>query len=414
MTAQPVRFAIVVSHPIQHYVHLFRAVSQLKGLQTKVFFCTRLGVEPYRDREMQTEIKWAGDLLAGYDHEFLPDGDTIKGTTFREVDNPSVTTALAGFKPEVVMQYGYTQFTQLRALAWCRLHGIPSLMVGDSENKRARTGLRSVARAAVLRVLLRQYAGFLTVSDRNRGFYRDFAIPESRLFRVPFTLDESAYLEARAHRDVHRREIRNRYGIADDAFVFLNVGKLSGYKRASDVVASVATVAQRTDLPRRPHVLICGDGAEREALVEQIRESHAPATVAGFVNIDELPKYYAAADVLVHASEIENYGHICAESAAIGLPMILSDQVGAIGPTSVARPDVNALIYPCGDRAALTNAMLRLMQDDDLFRRMAQGSLEAHADNNLSASLKGLHYAIRTVVRDGRVSALCDAPTRCA
>lgn len=398
-TNQPVRLAVVVSHPIQHYVHLYRALARQDGLVLKVLFCSRIGIEAYHDREMDTEIKWAGNLLEGYDHEFLPDGAGIKGTAFGQVNNPSVTAALDRFKPDVVVQYGYSQLTQLRALAWCRWRSVPSLMIGDSENRRKRPGLRGLVRSGVLRGLLRQYAGFLTVSDQNKAFYRAFGVPGERLFRCPFPLDERAYLDARARRTQHSAAIRQRYGIASDAMIFLTVGKLSDYKRTSDVVAAVAGLARRTGLPRPPHLLICGDGAERAALVRQIDELAAPATFAGFINIDALPGFYAASDVLVHASEIENYGHICAESAAIGLPMILSDQVGAIGPTSVARPDFNALIYPCGNRDSLVEAMARLTIDAPLHKRMSDASLAVHAENNLASSIAGLRQAIGFAVR---------------
>ena len=391
---RPVRIAVVVSHPIQHYVHLYRALARQDGLTLKVFFCSRIGVEAYHDREMGTEIKWAGNLLDGYDHEFLPDGAAIKDTSFRQIDNPAVTAALDRFRPDAVIHYGYAQMTQLRALAWCRWRGVPALMIGDGENRRKRPGVRGAVRGIVLPGLLRQYAGFLTVSDQNQAFYRAHGVPAERLFRSPFPFDQDAYHNARARRPEHSAAIRQRHGIADDAMIFLTVGKLSDYKRTGDAVTAIAALAKRTGLPRRPHLLICGDGAERAALTRQISEMAAPATLAGFINIDALPGYYAASDVLVHTSEIENYGHICAESAAIGLPMILSDQVGAIGPTSVARPDVNALIYPCGDPDRLTDAMARLIADTQLYQRMSGASLAAHSDNDLTSSIAGIRQAI--------------------
>lgn len=391
---RPVRIAVVVSHPIQHYVHLYRALARQAGLTIKVLFCSRIGVEAYHDREMGTEIKWAGNLLEGYDHEFLPDGATIKGTAFRQVNNPAVTAALDRFRPDAVVQYGYAQMTQLRALAWCRWRGVPSLMIGDGENRRKHPGVKGAVRSMVLPGLLRQYAGFLTVSDQNQEFYRAHGVPAERLFRSPFPFDQDAYHDARARRGEHSAAIRQRHGIADDAMIFLMVGKLSDRKRTGDVVAAVATLAKLNGVPRAPHLLICGEGADRAALTRQISETAAPATLAGFINIDALPGYYAASDVLVHAADFENYGHICAESAAIGLPMILSDLVGAIGPTSVARPDVNALIYPCGNRGRLTDAMVRLITDTQLYHRMASASLVAHSENDLTASIAGIRQAI--------------------
>lgn len=65
MTAAPPRLAIVVSHPIQHFVPLYRALANNGEIEVKVFFASRVGLEPYYDSEMQTHIAWKMDLLAG-------------------------------------------------------------------------------------------------------------------------------------------------------------------------------------------------------------------------------------------------------------------------------------------------------------------------------------------------------------
>lgn len=66
------RLAIVVSHPIQHFVHFYRALAAREELAVKVFFCSRIGMEKYFDRDMDTVIRWADDMAGSFDHEFLP------------------------------------------------------------------------------------------------------------------------------------------------------------------------------------------------------------------------------------------------------------------------------------------------------------------------------------------------------
>jgi glycosyltransferase involved in cell wall biosynthesis len=107
----------------------------------------------------------------------------------------------------------------------------------------------------------------------------------------------------------------------------------------------------------------------------------------GFVNIDGLPALYSAADVFVHSAEIEQYGMVVLEAAVLGLPMILSDRVGAIGPTSIARADVNALVYPFGNIDALASSMARLRDDGALRRKMADASLDISEDHRGPASV---------------------------
>ncbi|WP_312798327.1 hypothetical protein, partial [Tianweitania sp.] len=129
MTRQ--RLAIVVSHPIQHFVPLYRALAARSDITLKVFFATRIGVDRTFDAEMNTAYAWDGNLLEGYDHAFLDEADGIDQVSFRSVNNPSIAAALREFEPMAVLIYGYAQLTALRALAWSRLHRVPVLMAGD-------------------------------------------------------------------------------------------------------------------------------------------------------------------------------------------------------------------------------------------------------------------------------------------
>jgi glycosyltransferase involved in cell wall biosynthesis len=75
------------------------------------------------------------------------------------------------------------------------------------------------------------------------------------------------------------------------------------------------------------------------------------------------------------------------EAAVLGLPMVLSDRVGAIGPSSIARADINALVYPFGDVDALAQRIVRLRDDEGLRLQMADASLEISRDHSGSASV---------------------------
>ncbi len=119
--------------------------------------------------------------------------------------------------------------------------------------------------------------------------------------------------------------------------------------------------------------------------------------LAGFVNVDALPAYYCAADILVHPSEHDPHPLICAEAAAIGLPMILSDRVGAIGPTDIARAGENALVYRCGDIDALAAAITRLSEDETLRQAMAERSRHVYLSCDLEASICGILRALHAV-----------------
>ena len=127
-----IKIAIVVSHPIQHFVHLYKALSKLKHIQLRVFFASSIGHRIFFDKNMNTELKWNIDLLSGYDYEFLTEADFINSTDFWALNNPSIVSALKKYSPDVVQLHGYARLTMLRALFWCRLRRIPVLLTTDS------------------------------------------------------------------------------------------------------------------------------------------------------------------------------------------------------------------------------------------------------------------------------------------
>jgi len=135
---QAKRLAIVISHPIQHFVSFFRALARVPALQVKVFFGSKIGVKAYFDEQFRTVIKWSGNLLDGYDYVFLPGAESRDDVGFWTIDNP-VREDLLAFRPDVVLTYGYGHVLTLKAIALCRMYRIPVLTISDSELDRERS-----------------------------------------------------------------------------------------------------------------------------------------------------------------------------------------------------------------------------------------------------------------------------------
>lgn len=390
-----VRLAVVVSHPIQHFVHLFRALASRPGLSLHVLFCSRIGLEPTFDAEMNRSIAWSGNLTGGFPHSFLPEAPSIRQAGFHAVDNPSVGAALAAFRPDAVLVFGYAQRTALRALHWCRRHRIPALMTGDGSPQTGRAPWRASLRALLLRPLLARVSAFLTPGDGNERMLGALGVPSARMFRTPFPIDETAFAQARASRAAHRAHLREGLGLASDTPIALFVGKLSPRKRPLDPVEAWRRLPQGIPF----HIVFCGEGTERGALEALIRKTGAPATLQGFVNLNALPGLYAGSDMLVHPASFDPHPLAVSEAAAAGLPLLLSERVGAIGPSDVAQPGRNTLVHPCGDTNALAANLTRLLGDPQLHARLARASLEIAAECGMAQSVAGVERALGAVLR---------------
>jgi glycosyltransferase involved in cell wall biosynthesis len=392
--AATIRVAVVLSHPIQYFAPLYRALARVPEFELKVFFGAKIGLEPYFDRDMQVELAWRTDLVEGYPHAFTDRADTVRRVGFWQLNDPSVGRLLSAFAPQVVIIYGYSQLNQLRALLWARRRRVPVLMTGDSSLLAPRPALVRLVKQALLRPLFGQIRGFLTVGDGNEAYYRHYGVEAARLFRAPLNIDEPLFAPVRAGRAPARRAFRAELGIPETAFVVLAVGKLIPRKRPQDLVRACRALRARAG--PEPHVLFVGDGELRPALETEVRSAGLAGCcrVLGFFNLDRLPAAYAAADVLALPSALEPYGLVVREAAFVGLPLVLSDRVGAIGPTDIARPGVNAKVYPWGDTAALARCLQELIDDPAEYRRMARASRAIAAETGLEATVAGFRRAI--------------------
>jgi len=387
----PTRLAIIVTHPIQHFVPFYRALAADPGIDLHVLYGAPIGVKAYFDREMQSEISWNMDMLGGYSHEFLGEVPASGQSSVLAPSSPEIGRRLQAFGPDVVLVYGHAQANVYRAIWWARRNEVPLMTIGDSELLRQRTTKTRMAKEVVVRAIFRRYSAFLSVGDRNADFYAYYGAPRDRIFRCPFTIDEATYRAAKANRPALRAEVRRTYDIADDAIVALFVGKLSNRKRPVDLIDALAQTGGR-----KVTALFAGNGEQMEEAKARAAATGVDARFAGFVNVDKLPALYAAADMLVHPSQADPHPLICSESACIGLPMLLSDRVGAAGPTDIARPGENALIFPCADTAALATLIDDLAGDDARRAAMGARSLEIFDELDVKASIAGVHRGIDT------------------
>lgn len=391
MTA-PVRLAIVATHPIQHFVPLYRALADERRINLRVFYASRMGLRSYFDMEMNRTITWKMDLLSGYDSQFLSPEPEHRSSNEESIPRHTIREGLTAFAPDAVIVYGYSTPLSRHSAAIARRMGASTLIIGDSELRQRRSPIKRALKACVIPILLSRFDAFLSVGDENERYYRRYGVPGNRVFRSPFPIDEAAFKAARTDRGAHRRTLFNRLEIAGDPFLALFVGKLSPRKRPDDLIEAVKLAADRTDRP--VHAVFAGDGALFDRLRERAEACTGRVHQLGFVNVDILPEIYAGCDAIVHPSAADPHPLICSEAACMGLPMVISDRVGAEGPTDVARRGRNAMVYPVGDVGALASALAILTDDTAQVAAMGQASIEIFDELDIRRSVGGIIDAL--------------------
>lgn len=173
-------------------------------------------------------------------------------------------------------------------------------------------------------------------------------------------------------------ELREAWGAGDGVPLILTIARLS-YEKGLDTLIDAAAVLRRTH-PTAKFVVL-GEGPDRPLLEERIRSNGLTDCVAlaGF-HADVWPAI-AAADIICLPSKSEGMPNVLLEAMAVGKP-IVATAVGGI-PEAVAS-NMNGLLVPAEDPAALAAALAQLVDDRSLARRLGAAAKRTVADRFLA------------------------------
>jgi len=389
----PIRLAILVSHPIQHFAPWHRELAQVADIDLNVYFYCDWGLRNYVDPEFKIPVEWDIPLVDGYAHEFLPIARRPKRMGFWELDNPEVTIALERFHPNVVQVFGYAHRTNWRVAAWARRSGCPLLLYSDSNARAVPAWWKRKLKEIIVQRFYSYVDGALFVGDNNRNYHLAYGVPASRLFQGALPIQRQRLLQAIPQRAEARRKLRKQFNIPSDAFVVIFCGKYVARKRPLDLVRAAHSLFG-SGLPI--WALLVGEGGERRKIesfctTETVRN----AVLTGFVNQSMIPTYFAAADALAVTSDYDPHPLVVSEGAVYGLPVIISDQVGCIGLNDTAQPGRNAIVYPCGSVQRLAECIEQLWRDGNLYKRMAAESSHISESQDVVVAAQQLAFATR-------------------
>lgn len=379
--------AILTSHPIQYQAPLWRELAAA-GVKFEVWFLTPHAVKASFDREFGQSFAWDVDLLSGYPHRFLP---IAEGWRMNEFNGVRLTTrwrdefTSRGVTHLWVEGWRFREFwSAVRAARSC---GVRVWMRGENNDLSPRSGFRELVRGLALRWLFSHVDAFLCIGSANRRFYRAFSVPEAKLHRAPYCVDNAAFAAAADRRRAERSALREKWEIAPEAFVALFCGKLIPKKRPRDLVAAAARIA-RDKSHVRLHLLFAGDGELADEVRGALADTNVPGTITGFLNQSDIPDAYAAADCLVLPSAgWETWGLVVNEALASGLDVLVSDRCGCA--EDLAAPLGQNHVFRCGDVETLARH-LGAIQQTPSSPSLRKAVIDAHAPSRTVDTVRSL------------------------
>lgn len=201
---------------------------------------------------------------------------------------------------------------------------------------------------------IRELDAFVTVSARdaedNRAHLR---LRRTRLLHIPNGIPEPGVPPS------HGR-----------AKLVVAAGRLIPSKRYDVLIRAFAkVVAERPDWQLR----IYGDGKETPKLRALVLELGLHNHIRLMGRHTPIESEWAKGSIAAISSDRESFGMTLVEAMRCGVPVVSTD--APQGPGEILRHGEDGLLTPVGDPDAMGDALLRLINDDDLRRRLGAAAL---------------------------------------
>jgi glycosyltransferase involved in cell wall biosynthesis len=189
--------------------------------------------------------------------------------------------------------------------------------------------------------------------------------------------------------------IRRTLSIPLDAPLLGAVGRLHPQKDFTTLLAAVAQVKEHVPTAQ---LLLVGDGELRDDLEAQAHLLDLSATVIFAGHRTDVPDILSTLDVFVLPSLWEGMPNVVLEAMATGLPVVAT-AVG--GTTEVVVDGVTGLLVSPRNPDMLAQAIIRLLHDPDLRRKMGQaGQRRVEQYFSLKETIWQTELLYRTLLRE--------------
>jgi D-inositol-3-phosphate glycosyltransferase len=189
-----------------------------------------------------------------------------------------------------------------------------------------------------------------------------YGVPAEKISVIPCGVDPSLFIPRNAEQS------KAHLGLPDKRYI-LFVGRIDPVKGIDTLLRAIKRVKEARNALQDVHLLIIGGDLDRteagqNSEINKLKrltgslEIKDMVTFLGAQRQDQLPYFYAAADMCILPSRYESFGMVALEAMACGTPVIAS-KVG--GLASLIQNEMSGLLIPEGDEVSLAEKILLLL-----------------------------------------------------
>jgi 1,2-diacylglycerol 3-alpha-glucosyltransferase len=231
--------------------------------------------------------------------------------------------ALEHDRPDALGIVGYVRPESIAAARWAARHRRPAILMSESQEiDRPRAWWKEL----VKKRRIRYFDAAVVGGPRHRDYLIQLGMSSDRI-TLGYNAVDNAYFAESARR--WREEPGGRSGLPERPY-FLSVCRFVPEKNLVRLVEAFARYRRAADGNRSWDLVLCGDGPGRDDVEAAVAASGFAGAIhrPGFLQVAELPRWYAHAGAFVLPSLMEPWGLVVNEAAATGLPLVVSRRAG--------------------------------------------------------------------------------------
>jgi len=331
--------------PTPYNDELFRAIDAQRVVDLIVHY----------ERSVDSDWPWKSELGSGYTHRFYRRALRVDWKVLRHAFRAT---------PPFFVVAGWHEPTVVLLLIALGLLRRPFAIWTDAPDLgRHRPFWRDQMRGMFLRWVFGRSFRVMGTGQLALQNLRAMGCPEDRLVDLPCVIDAHAFPHA----------VRSAPALGTP-LVFLSIGRLVEHKGYGLAMRALATAKQR-GLSFRYR--LAGVGPDEPALRKLAAELGIAEHVefAGWLEPQEIREFLLGGHFFLHPARFEPFGVTVIEAMASGLPVIGSNQTGAVVDRVV--DGQNGFVHRAGDVASLTEQILRAAESSRDLERMSAAAMNS-------------------------------------
>ena len=303
--------------------------------------------------------------------------------------NPTIFLRLIKYSPDVLIIGGYYHPSCLLAMLYAKIFKRQAILWCESTKNEQR--FNQVFKRAYKRWFLANCDWFVAAGKASFEYLISLGVKQEKISVAPNAIDNDCFAMVCEEYKAGKQAFKKIKGYPEK--IILYVGRLIEQKGVLDLLKSFQMLAREQS---NLGLLLVGSGEAEKKYKDFCQENILKNVFfAGFVHQEELPLYYAIADIFVLPTHSDPWGLVLNEAMACKLPVISSDVAGAA--CNLIQHGENGYIFKKGDIRQLAVYLKDLLSDERKSFSMGLKSSEIIKSYSPSKCAQGFIRAIEQI-----------------